>query len=391
MTCMRARVNKQVQSCCLLSTPGIAKSPLIRRTCSTQVRAVHDTRATRAVHLDVFTARRHAMLPSGGFATPLSKWRNLPNAISQSGRYSYSTAPVDVTQPVIHDVFESNTGTWQYVVADPATKAAVIIDPVLDYDRTTQIITTSSADELLRLVKEKSYRVLRILETHAHADHLTAASYLQKRIAEEHGNKPQIGIGRRIGQVQDLFGQRYDVSSQERHGVFDKLFEDDESFSIGHLSATAIHLPGHTPDHLGYKIGDNVFCGDSLFHVDIGTARCDFPGGSANNLYHSGRRLLSLPDHVKVWTGHDYPPDDREGPVPWMTVSDHRKLNKHLRDGITEEEFVAQRKERDAKLGEPKLLHQSLQTNIRAGKLPQPTASGHRMLRVPIKLGDLQW
>lgn len=252
---MRACVNKQVQSCCLSSTPGIAKSPLIRRTCSTQVRAVHDTRATRAVHPDVLTARRHAMLPSGGFATPLSKWRNLPNAISQSGRYSYSTAPVDATQPVIHDVFESNTGTWQYVVADPATKAAVIIDPVLDYDRTTQIITTSSADELLRLVKEKSYRVLRILETHAHADHLTAASYLQKRIAEEHGNKPQIGIGRRIGQVQDLFGQRYDVSSQERHGVFDKLFEDDESFSIGHLSATAIHLPGHTPDHLGYKIG----------------------------------------------------------------------------------------------------------------------------------------
>ncbi|EXF72930.1 metallo-beta-lactamase superfamily protein [Colletotrichum fioriniae PJ7] len=302
-----------------------------------------------------------------------------------------STAPVDTTQPVIHDVFESRTGTWQYIVADPATKAAVIIDPVLDYDRTTQLITTSSADELLRLVKEKGYRVLRVLETHAHADHLTAASYLQKRIAEEHGNKPQIGIGRRIGQVQDLFGQRYDVPSQERHGVFDKLFDDDETFSIGNLSATAIHLPGHTPDHLGYKIGDNVFCGDSLFHVDIGTARCDFPGGSASNLYHSGRRLLSLPDHVKVWTGHDYPPDDREGPVPWMTVSDHRKLNKHLRDGITEEEFVAQRKERDAKLGEPKLLHQSLQTNIRAGKLPQPTASGHRMLRVPMKLGDLQW
>ncbi|KAK1533141.1 metallo-beta-lactamase superfamily protein [Colletotrichum paranaense] len=321
-----------------------------------------------AVHPDAFPARRPAMLPSGGFATPLSKRRNISNAISQSGRYSYSTAPVDTTQPVIHDVFESRTGTWQYLVADPATKAAVIIDPVLDYDRTTQIITTSSADELLRLVKEKGYRVLRILETHAHADHLTAASYLQKRIAEEHGNKPQIGIGRRIGQVQDLFGQRYDVPSQERHGAFDKLFEDDESFSI-----------------------DNVFCGDSLFHVDIGTARCDFPGGSANNLYHSGRRLLSLPDHVKVWTGHDYPPDDREGPVPWMTVSDHRKLNKHLRDGITEEEFVAQRKERDAQLGEPKLLHQSLQTNIRAGKLPQPTASGHRMLRVPMELGDLQW
>lgn len=216
---------------------------------------MHDTRATRAVHPDVLTARRHSISPSDGSATPFSKRRDISNAISLSRRRSYSTAPVDTTQPVIHDVFESRTGTWQYIVADPATKAAVIIDPVLDYDRTTQLITTSSADELLRLVKEKGYRVLRVLETHAHADHLTAASYLQKRIAEEHGNKPQIGIGRRIGQVQDLFGQRYDVPSQERHGVFDKLFDDDETFSIGNLSATAIHLPGHTPDHLGYKIG----------------------------------------------------------------------------------------------------------------------------------------
>ncbi|OHE92975.1 metallo-beta-lactamase superfamily protein [Colletotrichum orchidophilum] len=311
--------------------------------------------------------------------------------MSQPNRFPYSTASTGTTQPVVHDVFESETGTWQYIVADPSTKAAVIIDPVLDYDRTTQAITTSSADELLRLVKEHGYLVSLILETHAHADHLTAASYLQKCIAEEYGSKPLIGIGRRIAQVQDLFGQRYGVPSEERLDVFDKLFKDDESFSIGNLSATAIHLSGHTPDHLGYKIGDNVFCGDSLLHVDIGTARCDFPGGSANNLYHSGRRLLSLPDHVKVWTGHDYPPDEREGPVSWMTVRDHRKFNKHLRDGITEEEFVAQRKERDAKLGEPKLLHQSLQTNIRAGQLPQPTASGHRMLHLPIKLGDLQW
>ncbi|TDZ19974.1 Glyoxylase B2 [Colletotrichum orbiculare MAFF 240422] len=184
----------------------------------------------------------------------------------------------------------------------------------------------------------KGYHVQRILETHAHADHLTAASYLQARLSGTQTNKPAIGIGKRIGQVQTLFGHRYGVAQHEREGVFDKLFEDDEAFSIGNIQAIAIHLPGHTPDHLGYMIGDNVFCGDSLFHVDIGTARCDFPGGSASNLYRSGRRLLSLPGHVKIWTGHDYPPDGRTDPVPWTTVQDHRAHNKHLKDGIAEDE-----------------------------------------------------
>ncbi|KAF6817065.1 metallo-beta-lactamase superfamily protein [Colletotrichum plurivorum] len=295
-------------------------------------------------------------------------------------------------QPVIHDVFETRTGTWQYIVADPSTLEAVIIDPVLDYDRETQVIATTSADELLSLVKQKGYRVGRILETHAHADHLTAASYLQNRLEEtQGGQKPSIGIGRRIGQVQNFFGQRYGVAEDERNGIFDKLFDDDETFRIGSLQASAVHLPGHTPDHLGYKIGDNVFCGDSLFHVDIGTARCDFPGGSASDLYRSGRRLLSLPDHVRIWTGHDYPPEGRQKPVPWMTVREHRTQNKHLKDGVSERDFVAQRRERDATLGEPKLLHQSLQTNIRAGRLPKPTESGHLMLRLPLKLGNLRW
>lgn len=137
-------------------------------------------------------------------------------------------------------------------------------------------------------------------------------------------------------------------------------------------------------------VSDNVFCGDSLFHADIGTARCDFPGGSANDLYKSGRKLLSLPDHVKIWTGHDYPPDGRDS-VPWISVKEHREQNKHLNDNVTEEEFVTFRKERDAKLAEPKLLHQSLQMNIRAGRLPKPTESGHRMLHLPLKLNGLEW
>ncbi|KAK7423695.1 hypothetical protein QQX98_000885 [Neonectria punicea] len=303
---------------------------------------------------------------------------------------SYSTKAI-AEEPTIHGVFETKTGTWQYVVADPSTLTAVIIDPVLDYDPTTLAVTTQSPDALLSLVKEKGYNVDRILETHAHADHLTASAYLQKRLAQEQGYKPLIGIGKRIEQVQELFGQKYGVLPEEYGGVFDKLFDDDESFSIGELRATAMHLPGHTPDHLGYKVGDNVFCGDSLFHADIGTARCDFPGGSAINLFNSGRRLLRLPDHVKIWTGHDYPPDNRSGPVPWMTVQDHKKQNKHLKDGITEEEFVALRSERDATLAEPRLVHQSLQMNIRAGRLPRPSEGGHRLLHVPLKQKGVEW
>lgn len=170
---------------------------------------------------------------------------------------SYSTASSPVTEPIIHDVFEKVTGTWQYLVGDPTTKTAVIIDPVLDYDPSTRSISTLTADALLSLVKEKGYKISWILETHAHADHLTSASYLQKRLAEEQGpeNKPSIGIGKRIGKVQSLFGQRYGIPEEEYSVVFDKLFDDDEVFTIGELQAMALHLPGHTPDHMGYKIG----------------------------------------------------------------------------------------------------------------------------------------
>ncbi|KAJ5225897.1 hypothetical protein N7468_007122 [Penicillium chermesinum] len=294
-------------------------------------------------------------------------------------------------EPVIHHVFEAKTGTWQYIVADPSTHSAVIIDPVLDYDPATQEITTQAADGLLSLIKEKGYTVQRILETHAHADHLTAASYLQKKLSEAQGFKPPIGIGKRIGQVQNLFSRRYGIDKQEYDVVFDKLFEDDEEFSIGELTAKAIHLPGHTPDHLGYHIGNNVFCGDSLFHADIGTARCDFPGGNARDLFRSGQKLLALDEQVKIWPGHDYPPEPRGSPVPWMTVGDHKKQNKHLGEAISEEEFIAMREERDAKLAAPRLLHQSLQVNIRGGHLPQAGESGHRMLHLPLKLNGLEW
>ncbi|KAI5456936.1 putative metallo-beta-lactamase domain protein [Mariannaea sp. PMI_226] len=320
-----------------------------------------------------------------------------PSHLSSSGNadkgvwYSTQATATATTEPIIHDIFEPKTGTWQYVVADPSTSSAVIIDPVLDYDPVTQAITTQSADALLSLIKEKGYKVGKILETHAHADHLTAASYLQTQIFKAQGHRPSIGIGKRIGQVQKLFGEKYGIPRVEYERVVDKLFDDDEIFDIGQLKATAIHLPGHTPDHLGYKIGDNVFCGDSLFHADIGTARCDFPGGSANHLFNSGRKLLSLPDHVKIWTGHDYPPEQRDKPASWMSVEEHRKQNKHLRDGISEQEFVTMRQERDAGLAAPRLLDQSLQINIRAGKLPQPSESGLRMLHLPLKVKGGEW
>ncbi|KAJ5525601.1 hypothetical protein N7494_012251 [Penicillium frequentans] len=315
---------------------------------------------------------------------PTPAFLGVPN-----GRTSYST--VATKEPTIHPVFEDVTGTWQYIVSDPSTQSAAIIDPVLDYNPVTQAITTDSANALLSLVKEKGYKIERILETHAHADHLTAASYLQKQLFQIQGYKPPIGIGKRIEQVQTLFGQRYGIQSEEYKTVFDKLFEDDESFQIGNLTAKAIHLPGHTPDHLGYQIGDNVFCGDSLFHADIGTARCDFPGGDAKDLFQSSRKLLALDDHVKIWPGHDYPPEGRDSPVPWMSVADHRKQNKHVGDVVSEKEFVSLRTERDAKLNAPRLLHQSLQVNIRAGQLPRPMSSGYRMLHLPLKLNGLEW
>ncbi|KOS42980.1 hypothetical protein ACN38_g6142 [Penicillium nordicum] len=330
-------------------------------------------------------------------AQPVHSWNQpfpprscaIPSSHLISRRVTYSTASTISTEPVIHDIFEPTSGTWQYLIADPSTSTAVIIDPVLNYDPATQAVTTQAADSLLALIKGKGYKIDKILETHAHADHLSAASYLQKRLAQDQDHKPPICIGKRIEQVQKLFAERYGVRQEEYKAIFDRLFDDDETFTIGNLKGKAIHLPGHTPDHLGYMIGDNIFCGDSLFHVDIGTARCDFPGGDANDLFRSGRKLLSLPDHFKIWTGHDYPPDGRD-PVPWMSVQDHKELNKHLKDGISEEEFVTLRKERDAGLAAPKLLHQSLQVNIRAGHLPS-SKYGHRLLHLPLKLTGEAW
>ncbi|KAH7183457.1 beta-lactamase-like protein [Fusarium flagelliforme] len=289
-----------------------------------------------------------------------------------------------MSEPTVHPLFEPVTCTWQYIVADPNTKRAVIIDSVLNYDPIKAAVTTESADAILKTVEDNEYHVDMILETHAHADHLTAASYIQSVLAKSQGSKPAIGIGSRIKQVQDLFGAKYGVLSKEYETVFDTLWRDDDEFAIGALTARAVHLPGHTPDHMGYHIGSNVFVGDSIFHVDIGSARADFPGGSAQDIFKSGRKLLALPEDTKIWVGHDYPPEGRNAPVPFATVREHRQNNKHLKDGTQEEEFVEMRSKRDATLAAPRLIHPSLQVNIRGGRLPAPSPSGVRMVHLPL-------
>jgi glyoxylase-like metal-dependent hydrolase (beta-lactamase superfamily II) len=289
-------------------------------------------------------------------------------------------------EPIIHTIFEPVTGTWQYVVADPSTKEAVIIDSVLDFDAATATISTGSADKLLALVAEQDYTVVRILETHCHADHLTASRYLQGQL-ESNGKRPEICIGSRIKDVQGLFGEKYGIPSSEMNNAFDHTFADNETFNIGSLEARVLHLPGHTPDHIGYLISSNVFTGDSIFNADVGSARCDFPGGSATALYNSIQTLLALPDEYRLYTGHDYPPADREGGKkerPFCTVREQKEGNKHVNETVKEGEFVKWRTGRDEGLAEPKLIHQALQVNVRGGRLPEE-ADGARFLKVKVK------
>ncbi|OOQ90604.1 metallo-beta-lactamase superfamily protein [Penicillium brasilianum] len=291
-------------------------------------------------------------------------------------------------EPIIHPIFEKQTGTWQYIVACPNTRQAVIIDPVLNLSLSEFKITTTSADELLAVAAANNYTITRLLETHAHADHLTAAFYLQQSLLAKNQNKAPISTGRRIRQVQETFGPKYAVPNAELEQAFDHLFDDDETFNVGDITAQVLHLPGHTPDHSGYKIGSNVFTGDSIFNPDVGSARCDFPNGDAKALYHSMQKLLGLPSHYKLYTGHDYPPaDSGRAPLPFVTVAEQLEGNKHVKKGTGEDEFVDWRRKRDATLNEPRLLHQALQVNIRGGRLPKSSDGSQRtFLQVPFQI-----
>jgi len=256
---------------------------------------------------------------------------------------------------------------------------AVIIDPVLDYDPASGTLSSKTADQLLAFCEQQGLKVHHILETHAHADHLTAAQYLKQRLG---GNVP-ICIGARIKQVQNTFAPVYGFENDLGlfQNTFDKYLEDDYEFGLGQIKCKVIHLPGHTPDHVGYVCGKAIFTGDSIFNPDIGSARADFPGGNAKDLYASVQRLLSYPEDTLLFVGHDYPPATRADPAPSVPVSEHRNSWCHK----DESAFIEWRTQRDSTLGAPRLLHPSLQVNIRAGKLPPKDEKGRGWFKVPIK------
>ena len=285
-----------------------------------------------------------------------------------------------MTQPRVHAQFDEATHTVSYVVWDPATRRAAIIDPVLDYDHRTGRVSHRSADDLLGFVADQGLSVDWVLETHAHADHLSAAPYLKEKTGAP------IGIGARITEVQRTFAPVFgldDVSGDGRE--FDRLFRDGETIAIGGLQVEVMHTPGHTPACVSYRIGEAVFVGDTLFMPDYGTARADFPGGDARALYRSIHRLLALPDATRLYLCHDYKAPGRDHFAWETTVGEEKTRNIHVGGGVDEASFVAMREARDATLAAPVLLLPSLQVNIRAGRLPDPDRDGRRFLKIPLK------
>jgi glyoxylase-like metal-dependent hydrolase (beta-lactamase superfamily II) len=275
--------------------------------------------------------------------------------------------------------FDPKTWTVTYVVWDPSTRRAAVIDPVLDYDFKSGHTGTASADQVLACVAENALQVDWILETHAHADHLSGARYLQQRV----GGK--IAIGENIRVVQATFKKLYNLerSFLPDGSQFDHLFKDGETFMIGGARATAMLVPGHTPADMAYLIDGSVFVGDTLFMPDVGSARADFPSGDAHQLYGSMRRLLALPPETTMYVCHDYPPATRE--ARWKTtVAEQKARNIHVHDGIGEDEFVAMRQARDATLEVPTLILPSIQVNVRAGQLPPADENGVSYLRIPL-------
>lgn len=281
--------------------------------------------------------------------------------------------------PEVTAFFHEGTSTWSYVVADPATSHAAVIDPVLDYEHKAGRTGTDSADVIIEHVRAAGRSVEWILETHAHADHLSAAPHIRATL----GGKLAIGDG--IRTVQKTFRDVYHLGEDfpADGSQFDHLFADGEAFSVGEIAARVIATPGHTNDSVSYLVGDALFVGDSLFMPDLGTARCDFPGGDARKLYASIMRLYALPDATRMFVCHDYPPAGRERRHE-TSIAEQRASNIHVRDGVDVEQFAAQRTARDATLGVPELLLPAVQVNIRAGEFPPPESNGVRYLKIPV-------
>ena len=285
------------------------------------------------------------------------------------------------TEPIIRAFFDEPTNTVSYIVADPKTKRAAVIDPVLDYDHRSGKATTKSADAIVAVAAAEGFIVDWVLETHAHADHLSGAPYIKLKTGAK------VGIGEHIREVQRIFRPVFNATDLKGDGSeFDHLFKDGERYSLGTLEVEVMHVPGHTPADVAYKIADAVFVGDTLFMPDYGTARADFPGGSARQMYRSIKKLLALPPTTRLFMCHDYKAAGRDYYAWETTVTEERAKNPQIKDGVSEDEFVAMREARDAKLEAPLLLMPSIQVNIRAGKLPPSEANGVRYLKIPVQL-----
>ncbi|WP_370513761.1 MBL fold metallo-hydrolase [Erythrobacter sp. EC-HK427] len=283
-------------------------------------------------------------------------------------------------RPVVEAFFDEATFTVSYVVHDPATLEAAIIDSVLDYEPAAGRTSHASADAIIAYVTSNNLKVTWLIETHAHADHLSAAPYLQEKLG---GN---LAIGAQIVRVQEVFGKLFNAGTEfERDGSqFDHLFGDGDTFRIGAIEGIALHVPGHTPADMAFIIGDAAFVGDTMFMPDYGTARADFPGGDARQLFRSIHRLLELPDDTRLFMCHDYKAPGRDTYAWETTVKAQREGNVHVRDGVSEDEFVAMRTARDATLAMPTLIMPSVQVNIRGGHLPEPEDNGISYIKIPV-------
>lgn len=281
--------------------------------------------------------------------------------------------------PIVQAFFDEATYTFSYVVREPAGRKAAIIDSVLDFDPASGRTSTRSAQAIVDFVQANSLEIEWIVDTHVHADHLSAATWLKSRLGG------RTGIGEQVRVVQEAFRHLFNEEGSHADGSpFDHLFKDGETYRIGELEATALHTPGHTPACMTHLIGDAAFVGDTIFMPDYGTARCDFPGGDAHQLYRSIQRLFALPDATRVFLCHDYKAPGRDAYSFETTIRDERRANVHVRDGIAEDDFVRMRTQRDATLPVPKLLLPSVQVNMRAGRLPDAESNGIRYLKLPL-------
>jgi glyoxylase-like metal-dependent hydrolase (beta-lactamase superfamily II) len=285
-----------------------------------------------------------------------------------------------INRPDVDGFFDEATFTVSYVVSDPETRHCAIVDSVLDYNPNSARTSHTSADQIIEYVRDNALKVEWILETHVHADHLSAAPYLKQQMGG------RIGIGANITTVQKVFGKIFNAGLKfpTDGRQFDHLFKDGEAFRVGNLEGRAMHTPGHTPACMTYVIGDAAFVGDTLFMPDYGTARCDFPGGDAQQLYRSIQRILALPDETRLFLCHDYKAPGRDKYRWETTVGEERRHNVHVHEGISEDEFVRMRTERDKTLDMPRLILPSVQVNMRAGHLPPPEDNGVRYLRIPL-------